>query len=162
MRALWINTRLCECYHLHVYLTQNSDLDRLKRASNIFPNFILNVRIWFVNFVLQVSPKTKINRWQIWRTWEHSPLLTVRLSVRSNHIATETIKSPFCVKCTSIWNMRTKMYWFRVCKSVHHHTFNWINQPDGANSQVYYLSFKYSSTCFGHPHAHHQELQQLQ
>jgi hypothetical protein len=21
------------------------------------------------------------------------------------------------------------------------------------------LSFKYSSTCFGHPHAHHQELQ---
>ena len=22
----------------------------------------------------------------------------------------------------------------------------------------YYLSFKYSSTCFGHPHAHHQEL----
>jgi hypothetical protein len=30
------------------------------------------------------------------------------------------------------------------------------------NSQVYYLSFKYSSTCFGHPHAHHQELQQLQ
>jgi uncharacterized membrane protein YdbT with pleckstrin-like domain len=31
-----------------------------------------------------------------------------------------------------------------------------------ATSQVYYLSFKYSSTCFGHPHAHHQELQQLQ
>ena len=29
-------------------------------------------------------------------------------------------------------------------------------------SQVHYLSFKYSSTCFGHPHAHHQELQQLQ
>jgi hypothetical protein len=27
---------------------------------------------------------------------------------------------------------------------------------------IYYLSFKYSSTCFGHPHAHHQELQQLQ
>jgi len=24
------------------------------------------------------------------------------------------------------------------------------------------LSFKYSSTCFGHPHVHHQELQQLQ
>jgi hypothetical protein len=42
------------------------------------------------------------------------------------------------------------------------HFFNWINQPDAATSQVYYLSFKYSSTCFGHPHAHHQELQQLQ
>jgi hypothetical protein len=27
--------------------------------------------------------------------------------------------------------------------------FNWINQPDAATSQVYYLSFKYSSTCFG-------------
>jgi hypothetical protein len=34
----------------------------------------------------------------------------------------------------------------RVCKSVHHHTFNWINKPQAANSQVYYLSFKYSST----------------
>ena len=33
------------------------------------------------------------------------------------------------------------------------------NQPDAATSQVYYLSFKYSSTFFGHPHAHHQELQ---
>ena len=41
-------------------------------------------------------------------------------------------------------------------------TFKRINQPDAAISQVYYLSFKYSSTCFGHPHAHHQELQQLQ
>jgi len=46
--------------------------------------------------------------------------------------------------------------------SVHHHTFNWINQQDAATSQVYYLSFKNSPTCFGHPHAHHQELQQLQ
>jgi len=53
-------------------------------------------------------------------------------------------------------------YFFRVCKSVHHHTFNWIKQPDAANFQFYYLLFKYSSTCFGHPHAHHQELQQLQ
>jgi hypothetical protein len=51
---------------------------------------------------------------------------------------------------------------FRVCKSVHHHTFNRINQKHATTSQVYYLSFKYSSTCFGHPHAHHQELQQLQ
>ena len=33
-----------------------------------------------------------------------------------------------------------------------------MNQPDAANSQVYYLSFKYSSTCFEHPHTHHQEL----
>ena len=41
-------------------------------------------------------------------------------------------------------------------------TFNWINQQDAAPSQVYYLSFKYSSTYFGHHHAHHQELKQLQ
>jgi hypothetical protein len=41
---------------------------------------------------------------------------------------------------------------------VHHHTFNRINQPDAAISQVYYLSFKYSSTCFERPYAHHQEL----
>jgi hypothetical protein len=41
-------------------------------------------------------------------------------------------------------------------------TFNWINQQDAATSLVYYLSFRYSSTCFGHPCAHHQELQQLQ
>jgi NADH:ubiquinone oxidoreductase subunit 4 (subunit M) len=37
-----------------------------------------------------------------------------------------------------------------------------MNQPDAAISQVYYLSFMYSSTCFGRPHTHHQELQQLQ
>jgi len=36
--------------------------------------------------------------------------------------------------------------------------FKWINQPDAAISQVYYLSFKYSSARFGHPHAHHREL----
>jgi hypothetical protein len=51
---------------------------------------------------------------------------------------------------------------FFVCKTVHHHTFNRINQPDAATCQVYYLSFKYSSTCFRHPYAHHQELQQMQ
>jgi hypothetical protein len=33
-----------------------------------------------------------------------------------------------------------------------------INQPHESNSQIYCLSFKYSSTCFEHPHAHHQEL----
>jgi len=38
-------------------------------------------------------------------------------------------------------------------------SLNWINQQDAATSQVYYLSFRYSSTCFGHHRAHHQELQ---
>jgi len=35
---------------------------------------------------------------------------------------------------------------FRVCKSVHHRTFKQINQPDASISQIYCLSFKYSST----------------
>jgi hypothetical protein len=34
----------------------------------------------------------------------------------------------------------------------------YINQLDATTSQVYYLTFMYSSTCFGRPHAHHQEL----
>jgi hypothetical protein len=36
--------------------------------------------------------------------------------------------------------------------------FKYINQIDATVSQVYYLTFIYSSTCFGCPHAHHQEL----
>ena len=55
-------------------------------------------------------------------------------------------------------NRGTGFCLFRVCKSVNHHTFKRISQQDAVISQVYYLSFKYSSTCFGHPHAHHREL----
>jgi hypothetical protein len=47
---------------------------------------------------------------------------------------------------------------FEVCKSVHYHAFKWINKPDATISPVYYLAFIYSSTCFGRPHSHHQEL----
>jgi hypothetical protein len=36
--------------------------------------------------------------------------------------------------------------------------FKKINQLDATISQVYYLTFMYGSTCFGRPHAHHQEL----
>ena len=32
-----------------------------------------------------------------------------------------------------------------------------MNQIDATISQVYYLRFMYSSTCFGRPYAHHQE-----
>jgi hypothetical protein len=35
---------------------------------------------------------------------------------------------------------------------------NKTNQPDASISQIYCSLFKYSSTFFGHPHAHHQEL----
>jgi hypothetical protein len=33
-----------------------------------------------------------------------------------------------------------------------------MNQLDATTSRVYYLTFMYSSTCFGRPYAHHQEL----
>jgi len=36
-----------------------------------------------------------------------------------------------------------------------------MNKPTRCNhfsSFFYYLSFKYNSACFGHPQAHHQEL----
>jgi len=36
--------------------------------------------------------------------------------------------------------------------------FKYINQLVATTSEVYYLTFMYSSTCFGRPHAHHQEL----
>jgi len=47
---------------------------------------------------------------------------------------------------------------YKVCKSVHHHTVQINHQLDAAVSPVYYLTFIYSSACFGCPHAHYQEL----
>jgi hypothetical protein len=47
---------------------------------------------------------------------------------------------------------------FKVCKSMHHHTFQINQQLDATICQVYYLTFTYSSTCFGRPHAHQQGL----
>jgi hypothetical protein len=46
----------------------------------------------------------------------------------------------------------------KVCKSVHHHTIQINHQLDATLSPVYYFTFMYSSTCFGRPHAHYQEL----
>jgi hypothetical protein len=54
-------------------------------------------------------------------------------------------------------NKHNNHFKFNVCKSVHHHTIQ-TNQPDAKISPVYYLTFNYSSTCFGRPHAHHREL----
>jgi hypothetical protein len=47
---------------------------------------------------------------------------------------------------------------FNVCKSVHHHKIQINHQLDATISPVYYSTFIYSSTCFGSPYAHHQEL----
>jgi hypothetical protein len=41
---------------------------------------------------------------------------------------------------------------------VHHHILKYINQLDATISQAYYLTFMYSSTCFGLPHTHRQKL----
>ena len=47
---------------------------------------------------------------------------------------------------------------FKVCKSLHHYTIQ-INQPTRCNNlSSLLLDVIYSSTCFGRPHAHHQEL----
>jgi hypothetical protein len=46
---------------------------------------------------------------------------------------------------------------FKVCKSMHHHTVQ-INQLTRCNNFSSLLTFMYGSTCFRHPHTHHQEL----
>jgi hypothetical protein len=60
----------------------------------------------------------------------------------------------------SIFEDLLKIYWdeFKVCKSAHHHTIP-INQPTRCNNfPSLLLDFLYGVTCFGCPHAHHQEL----
>ena len=42
--------------------------------------------------------------------------------------------------------------------SVNTEHFQKTNQLDATISQVYYLMFMYSSTCFRRPHVHQQEL----
>jgi hypothetical protein len=57
----------------------------------------------------------------------------------------------FFSNITSLLNLK----FASLCITIH---FKYINQPDATISPVYYLTFMYSSTCFGRPHAHHQEL----
>jgi hypothetical protein len=45
--------------------------------------------------------------------------------------------------------------------NVHNRSTETTNQMQQL-LKFYYWSFRYSLTCFGHPHAHHQELHQLQ
>jgi protein-S-isoprenylcysteine O-methyltransferase Ste14 len=47
---------------------------------------------------------------------------------------------------------------FKVFKSVHHCTIQINHPPDATIFQFIILMFVYSSTCFGHFPAHHQEL----
>jgi hypothetical protein len=62
----------------------------------------------------------------------------------------------FCYKETNsevIWHF---LYFMIKILTV----FKYISEPVATISQVYYLTFTriYCSTCFGRPHAHHQEL----
>jgi hypothetical protein len=46
---------------------------------------------------------------------------------------------------------------FKFCKPMHHRTIQINHQPDATVFQFIILTFVYSSTCFGHFPAHHQE-----
>jgi hypothetical protein len=50
------------------------------------------------------------------------------------------------------------IYFFKVCKTVHHLTMQINHQPDATIFQFIILTFIYSSTCFGRSPTHHQEL----
>jgi hypothetical protein len=55
-------------------------------------------------------------------------------------------------------NFTTFYYRFKVCESVHHRTIEINHQSDATIFQFIFLTFIYSSTCFGRFLAHHQEL----
>jgi len=116
-----------------------------------------------------------------------SPALCQRRKCRSHQLASSLAEEPNCLfafwslkkilarnKCLyvadsfSSWVQQTfRVLWKPTVLgrhhkshplSVHHHTIQ-INQPTRCNNfWVYYLTFIYTSTCFGRPHAHYQEL----
>jgi len=59
----------------------------------------------------------------------------------------------YCTHCYCL-----KYFKFKICKSVHHRTIQINHQPDATIFQFIILTFIYRSTCFGRPHARHQEL----
>jgi hypothetical protein len=50
------------------------------------------------------------------------------------HAACQLLKEHFVPRC------RLLCYWFRVCRSVHLHTFKWINQLDAAINYRFIVS----------------------
>jgi hypothetical protein len=87
--------------------------------------------------------------------WEFS-LWRVVMSILQLKIE---IQFYFCIKQqTKLWFCNVKfLHFFKVCKSVHHHTFYINHQPDAKLFQFIILTFIYSSTCFGRFPAYHQE-----
>ena len=67
-------------------------------------------------------------------------------------------KGGLCVGLAALPPARNDCLVFKVYKSLHYHTIQ-INQPTRCNNlSSLLLDVIYSSTCFGRPHAHHQEL----
>ena len=92
-----------------------------------------------------------------WTQWSNFDFHKLKVNYLLSNLISDRQKAYYEITVSiSGGQNRWKTFKFRVSKYVPHHTFNWINQPDPSVFQVYYLSFKYSSTCFGHPHAHHQ------
>jgi hypothetical protein len=81
-------------------------------------------------------------------------LYTATLAHIQLHGVTSRIKYPifrYCLlKMFSIWLRYNELQMMIVVLQ--------INQQVATISKVYYLTFTYSSTCFGRSHAHHQEL----
>jgi len=119
------------------------------------------------------SSRTENSRGQVWKRLRFTKVCNARLRRKKVHA---------CIRFTHAFVCMFKRNWvnsyadynkgydspslklmylkFKVCKSVHHRSFQ-INQPTRCNNfsslllDVYSM---YSSTCFGRPHAHHQEL----
>jgi hypothetical protein len=65
-----------------------------------------------------------------------------------------------CIRLVGYYAVRTE--YLNTCKIRFSFFLTELTNEVQQLLKFFYLSFKYSSTCFGHLHAHHQELQKLQ
>jgi hypothetical protein len=111
------------------------------------------------------------NSFPVWKTWRRNPCHRIYCLEEPQTWMhnRDDVSVRTCVSCTKPpcriqWNLvllcytencQVNLNFASPCFIIH---FKWINQLDAAVSQVYYLTFMYSSTCFWRPYAHHQEL----